>query len=216
MQAKKTSAAQQVLLDAGAPQWAGADKAHVAMKPTPIGSQPSDYVRASWKDHPYGKLQTVLVQALHNGQEIAFRLEWDDPEKNDKITGDTFPDGAALLFPMDGDAPILTMGDKQHAVNAWHWRADLGDVGRNNVARGLGSTVLSEKSHIVCRAVWQSGVWRVVFARPLSVPDQKAEAVQLKPGQDLRFGVAVWQGQNAERAGIKAFSQAWRTVTIEA
>lgn len=143
-------------------------------------------------------------------------LEWDDPEKNDKITGDTFPDGAALLFPMDGDAPILTMGDKQHAVNAWHWRADLGDVGRNNVARGLGSTVLSEKSHIVCRAVWQSGVWRVVFARPLSVPDQKAEAVQLKPGQDLRFGVAVWQGQNAERAGIKAFSQAWRTVTIEA
>ncbi len=216
MQAKKISATQQVLLDPAAAQWAGADKAHLAMKPTPIGSQPSDYIRASWKDRPYGRLQTVMVQSLHNGQDIFFRLEWDDPEKNDTITDSTFPDGAALLFPMGADAPILTMGDKQHSVNAWHWRADLGDAGRNNVARGLGSTVLSAKSHITCRAIWDKGVWRVVFARPMSVPDQASEAVQMKPGQQVRFGVAVWQGQNSERAGIKAFSQAWRVMTIEA
>ncbi len=216
MQAKKVSAAQQVLLDPAAAQWSGAEKAHLAMKPTPIGSQPSDYVRAAWKERPYGKLQTVIVQSIHNGQEIFFRLEWDDPEKNDTITDSTFPDGAALLFPMGADAPILTMGDKQHPVNAWHWRADLGSAGRNNLARGLGTTILSEKSRITCRAQWDKGVWRVVFARPLSVPDQAAEAIQIKPGQQVRFGVAIWQGQNSERAGIKAFSQAWRTMTIEA
>lgn len=216
MQAKKTSAAEQVLLDPGAPQWAGAEQAHLAMKPTPIGSQPTDYIRAAWKDRPYGSLHTVLVQSLHDGQKIFFRLEWEDPEKNDRITDSGFPDGAALLFPMGADAPILTMGDKQHPVNAWHWRADLGNSGRNNLARGLGTTVLSEKSHITCQARWEKGVWRVVFARPMSVPDQASEAVQLKPGQQLRFGVAVWQGQNAERAGIKAFSQAWRVMTIEA
>lgn len=223
MLAKKVAAKQKSLLEPGAPQWANAEQAHLPMMPTPLASQPSPYIRASWLQRPYGKVRSVKAASLHNGEEIFFRLEWNDPEKNDTLTDSTFPDGAALLFPMGSDAPILTMGDKTHPVNAWHWRADLAEHGRNNIAHGLGSTVLSEKSRITCRASWDqgswpwyTGVWRLVFCRPLSVPDQAAEAIQLKPGQEVRFGVAVWQGQNAERAGIKAFSQTWHRMTIEA
>lgn len=216
MQAKKISATQQTLLEPGAPQWTGAEHASLAMMPTPLGSQPSPFIRATWQNRPYGKVRSVRAAALHNGQEIFFRLEWEGHEKSDAVTDSAFPDGAALLFPMGSDAPILTMGDKAHPVNAWHWRADLGAAGRNNIARGLGTTTLTEKSHITCRAVWADGVWRVVFCRPLSIPDQAAEAVQLKPGQETRFAVAVWNGQNGERAGIKAFSQTWRQITIGA
>lgn len=216
MQAKKVRATQQSLLEPAASEWASAEHVNLSMKPTPLTSQPSVYVKASWKERPYGTLHSVKAASLHNGQEIFFRLEWEDPEKNDAVTDSGFADGAALLFPMGSDAPILTMGDAQHPVNAWQWRADLGAAGRNNIARGLGTTKLSEKSHITCRASWEKGVWRVVFCRPLSVPDQAAEAVQFKPGQEVRFGVAVWQGQNRERAGIKAFSQTWWRMTIEA
>lgn len=216
MQAKKISASQQILLEPAAPQWTSAEHARLSMMPTPLGSQPSPFIRATWQDRPYGKVRLVKAASLHNGEEIFFRLEWDDPEKNDTVTDSAFPDGAALLFPMGSDAPILTMGDKEHPVNAWHWRADLGAHGRNNIAHGLGTTALTEKSHITCSAAWADGVWRVVFCRPLSVPDQLGEAVQLKPGQEIRFAVAVWEGQNSERAGIKAFSQAWRRMTIEA
>ena len=216
MRAKKIAAKQEILLEHAAPQWANAEQAHVPMLPTPLGSQPSRYIRASWRDRPYGKVRSVKVASLHNGEEIFFRLEWSDPEKNDAVTDSAFPDGAALLFPMGADAPISTMGDKAHPVNAWQWRADLAEHGRNNVAHGLGTTVLSETSQIICRASWDNGVWRVVFCRPLSVPDQAAESVQLKPGQEVHFGVAVWEGQNGERAGIKAFSPTWQRLTIEA
>jgi len=215
MQAKKVTATQPTLLDPAAAQWSSAEQLTLALMPTPLASQPSLYIRAVWKERPYGKTRAVRVSALNNGTEIFFRLEWNDPEKNDTVTDTTFADAAALLFPMGSDAPLQTMGDQQHPVNAWHWRADLGEHGRNNVARGLGSTVLSDKSHIVCRASWDKGVWRLVINRPLSVPDQADEAVQLKPGQETRFAVAVWEGQNGERAGIKAFSQNWRPLTIE-
>jgi DMSO reductase family type II enzyme heme b subunit len=216
MQAKKVTATQPTLLDPAAAQWSSAERVTLALMPTPLASQPSAYIRAVWKDKPYGKTRSVRVSALNNGGEIFFRLEWEDPQKNDTVTDTAFADAAALLFPMGSDAPLLTMGDTQHPVNAWHWRADLGEQGRNNVAHGLGSTVLSDKSHIVCRASWDKGVWRLVISRPLSVPDQADQAVQLKPGQQIRFAVAIWQGQNGERAGIKAFSQTWRPLTIEA
>lgn len=216
MQAKKVTATRPALLDPAAAQWSSAERVTLVLMPTPLASQPSAYVRAAWKDKAYGKVRSVRVSALNNGSEIFFRLEWEDPEKNDTVTDTTFADAAALLFPMRSDAPLMTMGDRQHPVNAWHWRADLGEQGRNNVAHGLGSTVLSDKSHIVCRASWDKGVWRVVISRPLSVPDQADEAVQFKPGQQTRFATAIWEGQNGERAGIKAFSQSWRPLTIEA
>ena len=216
MRAKKVAAKQESLLEAAASQWANAEQIHIPMMPTPLGSQPSPYIRAAWRDHPYGKTRSVKAASLHNGDEIFFRLEWNDPEKNDVLTDSAFPDGAAVLFPMRADAPILTMGDKDHPVNAWHWRADLGEHGRSNVARGVGTTVLSDKSRVTCRASWDKGVWRVVICRPLSIPDQAVESVQLRPGQDMRFGVAMWEGQNGERAGIKAFSPTWHPMTIEA
>ncbi len=216
MQAKKVTATRTRLLDPAATQWSSAEHLTFALMPTPLASQPSAYVRAVWRDKPYGKIRAVRVSALNNGTEIFLRLEWQDPEKNDTVTDTTFADAAALLFPMRSDAPLMTMGDSLHPVNAWHWRADVGEQGRNNVAHGLGSTVLSDKSHIVCRASWNKGVWQVVISRPLSVPDQADEAVQLKPGEQTRFAVAIWEGQNGERAGIKAVSQSWRPLTIQA
>jgi steroid C-25 hydroxylase gamma subunit len=216
MRAKKVRATKETLLEPAASVWAGAEQVHLAMMPTPLAMQPSTYVQASWKGQPYGVLRSVKAASLHNREEIFFRLEWEDPSKNDAMTDSTFADGAALLFPMGSDAPILQMGDTQHPVNAWHWRADLNGPGRNNVAHGLGTTRLTEKSAIICRASWDRGAWRVVFGRPLVVPDQIDEAVQFKPGQEVLFGVAIWQGQNRERAGIKAFSQMWRRMTIEA
>src|SRR5208337_1277778 len=114
MLAKKVAAKQESLLDPAAPQWANAAQVHLPMMPTPLASQPSPYIRVSWLQRPYGKVRSVKAASLHNGEEIFFLIEWNDPEKNDTLTDSTFPDGAALLFPMRSDAPILTMGDKDH------------------------------------------------------------------------------------------------------
>jgi hypothetical protein len=59
MRVKKVAAKQESLLEPAAPQWANAEQVHLSMTPTPLGSQPSPYIRASWRERPYGKLRSV-------------------------------------------------------------------------------------------------------------------------------------------------------------
>jgi DMSO reductase family type II enzyme heme b subunit len=216
MLVKKVDASREALLNPEAAQWKEAASEAIALKGTPLDLQPSPYIKAAWKGREIGKIKSVRLSALHNGEDIFFRLTWTDPNDDDKIVdNNVFPDGAALLFPMTSDAPLQTMGSRTQPVNAWQWRADFGEQGRNNVAQGLGTTRLSSTSHLVCRAVWQKGSWQLVISRPLAVPDQAADAVQLRPGETVKMAIAIWEGSNGERAGIKAFSQAWRPMQLQ-
>lgn len=216
MRVNKVQASREALLDAQAGQWKSAANEVVALKGTPLDLQPSPYIKAAWKGREIGKIKRVRLSALHNGEDVFFRLAWADPNDDDKIVdANVFPDGAALLFPMSSDAPLQTMGSRTQPVNAWQWRADFGEQGKNNIAEGLGTTRLSSASHVVCRASWHGGSWQLVIARPLAVPDQAAEAVQLRPGATVKMAIAIWEGSNGERGGIKAFSQAWRPIQLE-
>ncbi|MBI2964466.1 MAG: hypothetical protein HYY35_11985 [Deltaproteobacteria bacterium] len=217
MLVKKVQASRDALLDPEAGEWKGAATEVIALKGTPLTLQPSPYVKAAWKGREIGKVKSVRVSSLHNGEDVFFRFAWADPNDNDRISDqNVFPDGAALLFPLNGDAPLQTMGSKTQPVNAWYWRADFGEQGKNNVAEGLGTTRLTAGSHVVCRASWRGGTWQLVIARPLAVPDQASEAVQLRPGSAVKMAIAIWEGSNGERAGVKAFSKQWRRVEIEA
>jgi hypothetical protein len=40
--------------------------------------------------------------------------------------------------------------------------------------------------------------------------------VKLAPGAATSLAVAVWEGGSGERAGIKAYSRAWRDLAVEA
>jgi hypothetical protein len=56
----------------------------------------------------------------------------------------------------------------------------------------------------------------VVIARALRVDTQEPIA-QLEPGAETGFGVAVWDGNQGERAGIKAFSgPLWLELQLDA
>ena len=72
----------------------------------------------------------VRVAALHNGKEIGFLLEWDDPLADQAALGeDQFRDAAAVQLPLapakagNPDASYV-MGDPKQPVNIWHWKAD--------------------------------------------------------------------------------------------
>jgi len=127
----------------------------------------------------------------------------------------TFADGAGLLFPLKGDAPLLTMGAEGQPVTAWHWRADRPEKANTNVAAGLGTTRVTDASAIAVSASWTDGRWSVVFRRALTVPAAADEALQLRVGETVKIAFAVWEGGNAERAGLKAFSPEWHEVVIE-
>ncbi|MFN3682283.1 MAG: ethylbenzene dehydrogenase-related protein, partial [Nitrospira sp.] len=73
---------------------------------------------------PEPSVRMLDVRSVHNGREIAFLLEWQDSTKNDRLTPGTFRDGVAIGLPL-GDAPaFFCMGQLDHYINMWHWKAD--------------------------------------------------------------------------------------------
>ena len=186
----------------------------MTLEPTPIGSQPSEYVINAWMERPYGLTGQLRVAAAHNGEALFFRLSWQDETKDDKVPDtDRFTDAAAVLFPVRGDAPLQTMGSGEQPVNAWYWRPDLEEP-LSVTATGLGTTVRDTNSLLAAAATYGDGGWQVVISyRFPSHVDEGLTA--LRPGRTTKAAFAVWQGSNQERAGIKGATLEWQPLEIE-
>lgn len=203
------------VLDPDAAAFRGAGRSRVRLTGTPLGLQPTASIRASWTQEQIGAVDAVQVSAIHDGQTLAFRLEWRDASENADLTDTTsFPDAAAILLPSVPKAPLMTMGAPGAAVTALYWRAD-DEACRHIVAEGLGTTRTVDLQHVRGRGSWKDGGWRVVITRPLRVETDEPVA-QLEPGTRTGFGVAVWEGGHSERAGIKSFSGDWIELALEA
>jgi mono/diheme cytochrome c family protein len=64
------------------------------------------------------------VRALHNGKTLAVLLQWrDEIVDGAPVRVEDFQDAAALQFSLTDQAPFLGMGDPQHPVNVWQWKA---------------------------------------------------------------------------------------------
>jgi len=84
------------------------------------------------------RVEGVIVQALHNDEELAIRLSWLDPTVDDRaVRHDEFRDAVAVQFSMSSDPPFY-MGDaSEHGgVNIWMWKADR----QKNIASGYQDT----------------------------------------------------------------------------
>lgn len=71
--------------------------------------------------------ESVIVQALHNGEQAVFRVRWKDASADYGGRLAKFSDGVALQFPMTfkGEAPPIVMGAKGMPVHILHWRAQF-------------------------------------------------------------------------------------------
>jgi hypothetical protein len=69
-------------------------------------------------------IPSLTVQAVHDGQTIAFRLEWpDDTRDAEAGRPDRFGDAAAIQFPVGDAQPNIAMGAAGHPANIWQWNA---------------------------------------------------------------------------------------------
>jgi steroid C-25 hydroxylase gamma subunit len=218
MECPKVNAPAKQLLDPAAGGWNTIPAEEIKLDATPLANQPSEYIKASRDEKAIGKVRKLTVQAAHDGSDVFIRLTWGDEIQNVAITDiGVFPDGCGILIPMTGrDTPIDEMGTNDDHVNAWFWRADRKDEARNVVAKGLSTTENTKKCVIETKSKWENGTWSVVFARPLTVPEQKEESVQLEPGKTVKVGFAVWEGGSGERGGVKSFSKEWRELKLVA
>lgn len=74
-----------------------------------------------------GASARVAVRAIHDGEWLALRLEWQDATVDRRVGASDFRDAAAVGFPQrEGEsAPSPFMGDPDHPVAIWQWAADL-------------------------------------------------------------------------------------------
>lgn len=72
-----------------------------------------------------GTVKDVRIRALHDGKMIYIELSWPDSTRDSApLRQTTFTDAVALQFPVEaGVLPNPFMGDKEHAVNIWQWKA---------------------------------------------------------------------------------------------
>ncbi len=82
-----------------------------------------------------GAVETINVAAIHNGEQLAVRLRWEDPTHDafSELTSDIFRDGSAVQFALGSvtlhthghNEPFFGMGNRNKPVNIWHWKAGL-------------------------------------------------------------------------------------------
>ncbi len=188
--------------------------------------------------------RALTVRSVHNGSDIAFLLEWQDNTKNDRLTPGTFRDGVAIGLPL-GDAPaFFCMGQLDHYINIWHWKADwqsdvdrraakqaeskkgAGEVRRfeviprrassvEDLIGGGFSTLTSKQSQ---GRIQGSAIWKDgvwrVVMRRPLAASDPENEAKLVPGRVQTVSFAVWNGENKERNGQKSVAP-WFQLMID-
>ena len=134
------------------------DAAWETIAPLPVPLSGQVITRPVW---PEPSARALSIRSIHNGKEIVFLMEWQDATKNEQLTPGVFRDGAAVALPL-GQAPaFFCMGQLDHYVNIWHWKADW----QSDVDRRLARAKQRKKK--------RGGIRRfeVIPRRPSSVED---------------------------------------------
>jgi len=72
-----------------------------------------------------GAVPHVSLRAMHNGKTLFLQFTWPDARPNRELFKDEeFSDAVAIQWPVTPGAESSPfMGDPQHPVNIWHWKA---------------------------------------------------------------------------------------------
>ena len=104
------------LLDPDAAYWQDAPPVSVPLLPQVI-TKPQN---------PNPAVKEINVRAAHNGQWLAFFIEWSDPTKSDRLVVDEFGDQVAVEMPTNYKPethPNPMMGGPGDRVHIMQWRA---------------------------------------------------------------------------------------------
>lgn len=157
------------------------------------------------------------IQAMHNGEEIVFRVEWDD--RTESKPGETdegekiYADAMALQFPskkLVGEKPYFLMGDSTHSTDLWYWRNDTNQTIKLQTSgyKTFNPEGVEETGGIEGSGVADNGQYRVVMKRALYTKDAENE-VQFVEGEFLPISMTVWDGSNGETGGDMRTVTAW-------
>lgn len=154
-------------------------------------------------------VKSLKVRGLHDGQTIAILVEYRDPTED-------AADAAALEFMVGDKKAHFAHGQEMlrvegGPVNIWYWKNETGKA-VDMSAKGFKTLKPQDQQDVSATGVWQDGIWKVVFSRPLQTGDE--HDAQINPGQWTSVAFAFWDGQLVdgavkEKGSQKAVSSWW-------
>lgn len=194
------------LLDPGAAYWKDAPPTTVPMLPQVIAKP----------QNPNPAVKELSVRAAHNGQWLAFLIEWSDPTKSDRLVVDQFGDQVAVEMPSNfkpGAYPNPMMGGPGDRVHIMQWRAafqrDIEEGHEPRIADLYPNVHVDVYPDEVLRATDASAYTGAVGVdNPISRPKHSAVLDQMAEG----FGtLTVEPEQQSDGRGVWADGK-WRVV----
>lgn len=163
-----------------------------------------------WQDRlQEATVKSVKARGLHNGQELAILVEYQDPT-------DDPADAAALEFMVGDKKAHFAHGQEMlqvegGPVNIWYWKKENGKA-LDMSAKGFKTLRRQDQQDVKATGAFQNGTWRVVFSRPLTTGDE--HDVQIEPGVWTSVAFAIWDGAFVdgavkEKGSQKAVSSWW-------
>jgi cytochrome c oxidase cbb3-type subunit 2 len=179
----------------------------------------------------------VWVQAMHNGNELALLVSWDDRSKSPDKAWDEWmarlvrsvtdadgalpaaqgPDRFWVQFPKrvteDAERPYFLGGNSRRPVYLWRWMSTP-DSSEEGTGTGLGSfTPFKDGSEIGAAASYAEGRWRVQFSRAL-VPVDTAASPTFQLGRAIPIAFFAADGSNGE-TGTRGAVSAWYAIYLD-
>lgn len=196
-------------LTPSSPDWGRVAAEQITMMPTPLAMQPTEYIRNSWANKPYGQVSKVAVASVHDGETWALRASW---EGGSLASGD-FADALAIALPVRNKPVLALMGGADAPIHMLRWSAKKKEEVLSLLATGIGLSRPGPDIRRSAQAVLDGSTWHVVIARALG---KGMDVAPLLAGKKSGVGFAIWRGANDERAGIKAFSIDWTELVLDA
>jgi DMSO reductase family type II enzyme heme b subunit len=161
-------------------------------------------------------ITNVRVRGLYSDSEMTVMLEWTDKQPNKGDDGRP-SDAVRLQFPVTvsggPEKPYFFLGDKNHPVNLWYWKAsDNTAVEQNAKGHKEGDLVQQEKNDIQAIANYSDGHYRVLFRRTLDSGNEND--ITFTPGEFIPISVAAFDGAQNEQ-GNRATVSGWYYVMLE-
>jgi DMSO reductase family type II enzyme heme b subunit len=156
-----------------------------------------------------GQQPDLSVKAIHDGIDIAFRMEWNDTSASSEVfEPKDFGDRAVIMFNANR---ICQMGSPTNPTNMWFWNAAdktqgaYGSV-QNLIAGGIGTTThTSGDDNIQVVSNHTGNEWQVVMSRPLAAVDP-ADQFQFVLDVTTDVAFALYDGAYKQRNGSKWIS----------
>ena len=183
------------------------------------------------------RVDGVWVQAAHDGESVAVRVTWSDPNSSpDPLWADwkslvislmqpkegdpqdegPTPDQLVVQFPMEMpegmERPFFLKGDNRRPVYLWQWQSDRVDA-LEGEARGVGTEAFqSEGQNLTVDASHADGQWQVMFTRPLVTGNEGD--LDFVTGEAIPMALFAWDGDNGE-SGTRGAVSSWYFMFLE-